>query len=596
MPTINAENAKSIRTPFQVHCGLSKITDEDLTFVGTNYKAMGELQTDKDLINLDDLSGGGFPLDGSCVSYDPATMSEGIGMRSNAGAGMTLKVTCATIIPAITIRGRGIGEITDGTTTYEFRDGLVFPFNAKTKTFTITNDDPDDRIEIESVYPGVEFEIDNTNLISCVVSLRSDLTLVNPQWPASEIEINAYWPDDIITAISSMSDGTRIYYYSGYDDDRSETRYFYLSEKADVQKNVLTLKGQDASSKLDRDCAAETVYSEMRYAHRDMYNKMIKYITDAGIKLRKKESAPGAIGSTKTKNLLLFEQENARDLVASIMSLSHVNLTSIGGTYFWPVFVDAGIPSVRRTKPTSKWDIYEADCGDVVRSADRNIRTLKADDSTFGLVSSCSVGKKIKVETFGSCIKGRSTHKKVENDRYFANMTVTPGKVTSQTANEVTFIPGQFYKIVHEKHYRLSKRRYHGKRKKVSYYIKKKIKVSVGSVTLYGYPINNDISSQSKTYNRPGVTQPISVISHGKAIAGSSGNNMIVYPAYDCVFAQSNITGSFTWKGDPRMQPRDVFTFHRLNGVNEICTLETITLTHEGGGTSAAITYRLGVV
>jgi hypothetical protein len=59
---------------------------------------------------------------------------------------------------------------------------------------------------------------------------------------------------------------------------------------------------------------------------------------------------------------------------------------------------------------------------------------------------------------------------------------------------------------------------------------------------------------------------------------------------------RSNETGSFTWKGDPRMQPRDVFTWHFLDGTTELRTVETINLKHEGGGTVATITYLKGIV
>ena len=59
---------------------------------------------------------------------------------------------------------------------------------------------------------------------------------------------------------------------------------------------------------------------------------------------------------------------------------------------------------------------------------------------------------------------------------------------------------------------------------------------------------------------------------------------------------RSKTTGSFKWKGDPRMQPRDVIKFHRLDGTVEEITLENITIAHEGGGTSAEITYRKGVI
>lgn len=55
-------------------------------------------------------------------------------------------------------------------------------------------------------------------------------------------------------------------------------------------------------------------------------------------------------------------------------------------------------------------------------------------------------------------------------------------------------------------------------------------------------------------------------------------------------------TGSFTWKGDPRMQPRDVFRFVHLDGTEELRTIESISLKHEGGGTTAEIVYRKGVV
>jgi hypothetical protein len=70
--------------------------------------------------------------------------------------------------------------------------------------------------------------------------------------------------------------------------------------------------------------------------------------------------------------------------------------------------------------------------------------------------------------------------------------------------------------------------------------------------------------------------------------------NALVYPDYLTLFERSNITGKFKWKGDPRMQPRDVFNFHRLDGTVEQCTIESIVLRHDGG-TVAEISYRKGV-
>lgn len=68
-------------------------------------------------------------------------------------------------------------------------------------------------------------------------------------------------------------------------------------------------------------------------------------------------------------------------------------------------------------------------------------------------------------------------------------------------------------------------------------------------------------------------------------------SKMLAAPLY-----RSNVTCSFTWKGDPRIQPRDVFTFHRLDGTDEEWTFENITITHEGGGTLAEVTARKGIV
>ena len=85
--------------------------------------------------------------------------------------------------------------------------------------------------------------------------------------------------------------------------------------------------------------------------------------------------------------------------------------------------------------------------------------------------------------------------------------------------------------------------------------------------------------------------------------------------AIETVLNQSNVIGSFTWKGDPRMQPRDIVNFVYAEGnltneddsilqtadgddiiINQskIITLENITITLEGGGTICEITYRDG--
>ena len=44
------------------------------------------------------------------------------------------------------------------------------------------------------------------------------------------------------------------------------------------------------------------------------------------------------------------------------------------------------------------------------------------------------------------------------------------------------------------------------------------------------------------------------------------------------------------------MQPRDVVSWVRLDGSTLTCTIDSIELTHEGGGTTAKIKMREGIV
>lgn len=85
-----------------------------------------------------------------------------------------------------------------------------------------------------------------------------------------------------------------------------------------------------------------------------------------------------------------------------------------------------------------------------------------------------------------------------------------------------------------------------------------------------------------------------------KAYQTISGTSTLVNALPDqglkALMERSNETGSFTWKGDPRMQPRDVIRFNKLDGTQEIRTIENIQLKHEGGGTIATISYRKGYV
>ena len=79
---------------------------------------------------------------------------------------------------------------------------------------------------------------------------------------------------------------------------------------------------------------------------------------------------------------------------------------------------------------------------------------------------------------------------------------------------------------------------------------------------------------------------------------GTTSSPIETYPAKALAspMYKSRKTGSFRWKGNPRHQPRDILTIENIDGTETEVTIESITITHEGGGTYADYTYREGVI
>lgn len=593
MPTIDEENRKFIRTPFEVHCGLSgRDTKVDLTFSGiigaiTDSNASEALDNEHwDMRTLTDLSGGGFPLDGSCSLYDPSltgSLENGkLGLRSELGKAITVTVNAKTDIAALTIAvtSDAAGTITANGTDYAAGRIVVIPVNGKSITLTAKSLDAGSRIEIASITPGITLEFNNENLVSCTLALRSDLSIISPSWQVSEIEIQAYWPDDISEAISNVGDDVPVWYYSGYEGDYSKVRSFYLSEKASMENNVITIKGEDMSAKLEeKNNISQVLNSTGGNGRKTLYNRFVKFITDAGVRLSSRETAPET-NSNASPYTLIFDEQSAREIIADIMNLSH------NGS-FWPAFVDAGVPSVTWSKPVKKWDIYEEDCGDVVRSVERNIAKIKT-DSDYGLLSRAVRSQKlVTLETKSVKADEGYSH---NPDGYWWYLTVSNAKSVLATANRIVWTAKK--STVSKKVKEKTKKRYKtGKKKGQPIYKTVTKKLNQCIVKGKEVTLTREQSAIIHSGKRPGSTVSVDPIAHGKIYGGTT----LLYPNYAYLFSRSNITGSFTFKGDPRMQPRDIFSFHRLDGTVETCTIETITLTHEGGGTKAEVTYRKGI-
>ena len=428
------------------------------------------------------------------------------------------------------------------------------------------------RIIIDSIISGVKFDFNTDDLISCVLDLRSDLSIEAPTWQVSGIEMNAYYPYDITNVVSNISDNAQIYYRAGYANSQtfSRTRWFYVSEKVTQQNHVITIKGEDASREFDYDTLIPTIqHNKAGMMKKALYDDMVNNINRIiGIPTDDVEPAPTGYDSG-SEIYRVNKSCTIREWLADVMNLSHYD-------DFYPRFVDAGYATLKWSKPTPQWDIYEEDVANLVIDSERKINKITTDDD-YALLTGLTNEGNDTIEVFETI---KNTNYEFSDGGYYFNWSVTQGTpdLSPTKNNAETF----------------------------------KFKATTGTESTPGNSvltanrtsINNTTPGGGKTItpasyaepNRAGITITKTPLIYGsyEYYDGSGYSN--VYPNYRQLFHRSNVTGSFTFRGDVRMQPRDVFNFHRMDGEIEVCTIETIKLMHENGGLTSEITYRKGIV
>lgn len=584
MPTIASENLKNIRQGMDVFVHVQQVQNAALTVTQNNAKLydLTTLQdTDITVRPLTDLQGAGFPLDGSVVLYDSTVVASSengkLGIRSNVGAAMTVTVSASTTINALTLQIRGNGTIEANGVTYATREVVVIPVNATSIVITATPDSGN-RITIENILPGIVLDFDNNNLISCTLDLESNLSIVDGSWTISSIEVQGYYPDDISQAVTNMTSGTPIIYYAGYQGDYSTPRFFYVSEAVTQKNGLITIKGEDASAKLEDVIQPESIWQTSRQnARQEWYRKMASMVTGAGITLASKEADPPLVDTNTAKYTVITKEGTYRDYIHYMM-----NLTNKNG--FYPRFIDAGIPTLRWSEPTSKWDIYKEDVGDFERVVERSINKIYGDDENKPLQVLLNVAsKKTTISTLN--VTKNKVYDISYGDNYYNSVTYSNGtlkKASDKTLHSIRLTANKTTKSVKVK-------------------VKKKGKtttktVSKPKLSVYGYRITEQSGGVNMvTANRLGVTKEEKNLLWGRFVSNYNGSSYGL-PNYADLFNKSNIGGSFTYKGNPHMQPRDVFRLYELDGQTyTTCTIESIETKHEDGGMISTIKYREGV-
>ena len=685
MPTtIDRENAKQIRQPMDVLITM-QVPDDDITLSFSGYTSTSKVSDGRltqptwPMRRLADLQGDGFALSGSYALYEsltPSATNGKLGVRGHVGQTVNLTVTGSQQMAGLTLLVTGASAVTYNGYSHEVTSGRVsFLVGATSAALTLTPASEEKRIEISEVQTGADITITNDNLISCTVSLRSDLSPFDQTLPESELNIDAYFDEDVSEAVAMIPDDTPIYYQAGYDSDMSPLRSFYVAGQVTWADNVLNIHAVDAVHFLDD----VEVVAPITEDDSDYFLYSIFYLIDrAGFAV---ENRTSPVWWSKAQRWIIKDGTKARDFIAFLNQC--FNLTDSDGNLYDGTgvlkdnlqfaYTDAGIP---RATTSADWRhthiVYEHDCADVKKNIERPTGTVSAEHlriinpGDFGQISDSrtqKVGTATLIKNVGTSLHfdkytffrviglylgenvdndvaqkmsakyglvwvqskvmgvvpvdsigsyASSALPDIDNPRYigslllngeipqsaFKNYKPEEGETTEYSA----FVPwSQAYAG-----WRYDNNPAHLIRTATQMW---NVLTAAGVIAsdaqtidldIYGCAFNLETDTYTNTIDEKGgmyVYGELPVI--GRIAAKTAANtDTLIYPnrMLSVGMYRSPVTGSFTWKGDPRMQPRDIIHFHRLDGTVEDVTIETITLKHAEGGTTAEITYRKGVV
>jgi len=682
MPTtIDRENAKQIRQPMDVLITM-QVPDDDITLSFSGYTSTSKVSDGRltqptwPMRRLADLQGDGFALSGSYALYEsltPSATNGKLGVRGHVGQTVNLTVTGSQQMAGLTLLVTGAESVTYNGYSHEVTSGRVsFLVGATTASLTLTPASEETRIEISEVQTGADITITNDNLISCTVSLRSDLSPFDQTLPESELNIDAYFDEDVSEAVAMIPDDTPIYYQAGYDSDMSPLRSFYVAGQVTWADNVMSIHAVDAVHFLDD----IEVVAPITEDDSDYFLFSVRYLIDrAGFAVDNREYTGWW---SKAQRWIIKEGTKARDFIAFLNQCFNLtdescDLYDGSGELKAPLqfsYVDAGVPTlITDSRHKGDHDVSEGDCTDIKRNIERIPGSVSAEHvritnpaMSTGDPYAQKVGSATFIKNVGTSLSfdkyaffwltGLYLGENIDNDvakklesKYgtvfglYKVMPVVPGGSNGYTGGTPAYITDpQFvgYKLAKGEIPQSEFGRYKPKPDDVTTYssfvpwsqsydgwrydsnashlIRNatqmwNILTAAGVIAsdaqtidldIYGCAFNLEADTYTNTIDEKGGTYVYGELPVIGRIAAKTAadTDALIYPnrMLSVGMYRSPITGSFTWKGDPRMQPRDIIHFHRLDGTVEDVTIETITLKHEGGGTTAEITYRKGVI
>lgn len=649
--TIAAQNQKTLRPSMMVACGIdsnaSSITVTPTTRYGSGtYDGNMRAGRRGISIKLMDLAGGGFALDGTHYPISSSPEAD----DGDATILDSYKGYVKYGIPALTASGSDgktadigflVSDVPEGNTSFtaHLKDSEGKTYRASGSNWanliaailnvSIT---PGARLYVDRVTAGESWQWDKSNLISCNLTLRGVETKGNnPELQMSEIEINGIVPEEDLNGIAQMNENSPIWYVAGYNDDVTPVRRFYLSEGISTANIVATVKGYDATKFLDKEHLGVISTYVNRFNHGEfakrmarrcyailgrglIYDHSAEFARAAKNGIRAEQSSDTAVRYMSTNNV------PRRSMIAAHCNLMRMPSGGLGNTGMYCDYVDAGLPTFRagtvpigKTKSGSEWTLDQGEVSEFVEEVEVGIAEISADVSwpkkettTEGKVKSTS----FYAETLES---GETRWIETEEPYTGAQFKEYDSEERSDQDGKRAWVHSKIGNLFRINGHYYPDRNDFG-RSNFDYKIKalktaKQRLIGVRNVmtapdSLPGLPAGSTYADGKLTYKtgRKGESVTFPDTFHAKMIqAGSvsggtaSGKKSLWGMGLKQIGDRSNIVYKFKYRGNPKMQPRDVIHM-TIGGQVVDMTVDNLTLEHAEGGLISSIECRKGII
>lgn len=619
MATILEENEKLLRQSLDVIVSLDEIEATgtvSASNIKTAYQSKAKVREIDDYIRVMDLCNGGFLNDGKSMPID-ANLPDGkygyiASNVANSSGGYTnpptITVTASEAIPFVTIEYADH----DGNISSRIFQPTWSGSSTKSASISISEWIPNDRIYVVRVILGKSWRWGTEDVIKCSAVLRGVDTSLNPELQISEFTAVVYQPEDMSETVATLTNDARITYQSGYQGDMSLVRVFYLSSQLEYIDKKLTIKGQDATKFLGDDFGYQFIG---RKEHYEGISKRLHYIFDPiGISfdvVGTPEDVPiPELEPIETIEDALKYRICATPYVSFRKNVAMAVMLCRNDDYYLE-YVDAGRPTLSCEPNYKEWDLYDDQVGDFKKNVEYKVNRVE-----------CQIAKTILLDAMPQNIqsysgmaiqKGDLFTTKIETVTTYADISLsTPTQHKAYAATRAMEMVGVdpwhgtettnpwsvviFLENVSER-----------PGIEFVYWDESICTIRITSPIEPDYTHWFVVNCNATIQDTQEYVVELSGLGVGLVIdylipefryhtlASETEHNYSKEAIERVVNSHSNEFYTFTYRGNPHMQPRDVIHYHVGNEVIDM-TIESLTLEHENGGLKSNVVARKGIL